>query len=79
MTSLLMQATPEKRIVMTKPLESSNLQLDVDLNQDYVDLNKVSTMQALEQKLQTEQKISEFYRNSAFEKSSDRMSPAYQL
>jgi hypothetical protein len=51
MTSLLMQATPEKRIVMTKPLESSNLQLDVDLNQDYVDLNKVSSMQAFENKL----------------------------
>ena len=72
MTSLLMQATPEKRIV-TKPLEG--LSLDVDLAAEYADLHQLSSLQAL----QAEPTVLDYNRASAFEKSSDRMSPAYLL
>ncbi|MFO0116246.1 MAG: hypothetical protein ACK521_01010 [bacterium] len=44
MMSLLLQQTPEKRIHMTKPIEGVNLQLDVDLQNDYADLKQTSSV-----------------------------------
>lgn len=44
MMSLLLQQTPEKRIHMIKPIEGVNLQLDVDLQNDYADLKQTSSV-----------------------------------
>ena len=59
MMSLLLQQTPEKRIHMTKPIEGVNLQLDVDLQNDYADLKQTSSVKKLDYKLQSDQKAIE--------------------